>query len=176
MAMRTARLATSSRVVALLFGVLAAWLAPVAPARSSEPDEGERSEGAGISWALLPIVGYSPETSFSGGAKFRDSDLFGWGAVFDLQASYAVEQQQYAEVGLEDPHVFGSRFSLASDVVWDSDPAKEFFGLGNDSRGPDSSSSHLLQNASARVALGVWLLPELHYSFAVSLGKIIDWD
>lgn len=172
--MRTTRLATPSRVVAFLIGALAAWFVPTPPPAVADDasEEAEQGEPRGISWALLPIVGYSPETSFSGGAKFRDTDLFGWGAVFDVQGSYALEQQQYAEIGLEDPHVFGSRFSVASDVVWDSDPSKEFFGLGNDAPGPDPSSSHLFQDASVRVALGVWLLPQLQYSFAIAVRQV----
>lgn len=169
---QTTRLATAARVVAFLIGIVA-LSASVQPPRAAPVDSATReAERAGISWALLPIVGYSPETSVSGGAKFRESDLLGWGAIFDVQGSYALEQQQYAEVGLEDPHVFESRFSLAADLVWDSDPSKEFFGLGNDSSGPDPSSSHLAQVASARLALGVWLLPELHYSFAIALRQV----
>ncbi len=135
----------------------------------------ERAAGAeskGITWALLPIVGYSPETSFSGGAKFRESDLFGWGAALDLQGSYALEQQQFARIAVEDPHLFGSRFSLAAAVAWESDPGKEFFGLGNDSEGPDAASTHLFQDASARLALGVWLTPKLHYAFSAEVRQV----
>ncbi|MFN7951917.1 MAG: BamA/TamA family outer membrane protein [bacterium] len=158
------------RRAACLLGCAGCVLVGAAIARADEPPA-EKHE-LGITWALLPIVGYSPETSASGGAKFRESDLFGWGAAFDVQGSYALEQQQYARIALEDPHLFGSRFSLASSVAWESDPGKEFFGLGNDSLGPDPASTHLFQDASARLALGVWLTAQLHYGFSAEVRQV----
>ncbi len=152
-----------------------AWLSmlAVSPGRAADQGSGstEPAQG-GITWALLPIVGFSPETSASGGAKFRDSDLFGTGTVLDLQGSYALKEQQFGSVLLEDPHVFDSVFSVGLDVSWASDPAKEFFGLGNDSDGPNAASSHLFQDASARVSLGVWLTSTLRYSFAIAVRQL----
>jgi outer membrane protein assembly factor BamA len=165
-------------LTATLIGVLALTATPAAALHYLEPEESisdllvemsvqhreekeKKEKEGGREWAIVPQVGYGPETSFVIGAKFTDRNILSSGATFDLDAVYAIEGQQGLTVGLASPTSITDRFPLIIRASYKLDPKRRFFGLGNNKQGPDQVSRHELQRLGGDVTLGWRVLNNL---------------
>jgi len=117
----------------------------------------ERSQG----WAALPQVGYSPEKGPNGGIKFTDRSATPERLMIDIEGSYAAEGQRNASLAVVAPHFFGDNLIAALEARYSFDPAKEFFGLGNNEVGPDPLSTHEFRLLSAVGTLAARPLPRV---------------
>jgi outer membrane protein assembly factor BamA len=137
-------------------------------------EAGDESEDVGKrQWALLPQLGYAPDTGPVLGAKFTHRNLLGKGITFDLDGIYAVinQRQSYA-VSIGHPHLADDRFLVQLRVKWRFDPQREFFGLGNNDIGPDPASTHEFQDLNGTL-LGGWRpWPRLALNVGVRLRTV----
>ena len=120
------------------------------PPRADDPTTRERS------WAVLPQLGYGPETGPLVGGKFTHRDLFGTGVTFDVDGNAALEGQYGLSFELGSPHLADDRFLALLEVEFDLDPQEEFFGLGNNELGsdPEALSTHQDQSTSGQLTFG----------------------
>jgi outer membrane protein assembly factor BamA len=105
-------------------------------------------------WAVLPQVGYGPETGPVGGAKFGHRDLAGVGITLDLDGTYALNRQQSLELEVGSPHLLEARFLALLRAQYYLDPTQDFFGLGNNDVGPDPASTHSFEEWNGELAVG----------------------
>lgn len=136
------------------------------------PRDVEEEGQAGRRWAVLPQVGYGPETGPLVGAKFTHRDLFGLGATFDLDGTIALEEQQSLALALGTPHLGGDRFLALFEVRWDTDPQVDFFGIGNNDLGPDVASTHGERRVGGAFTLGWRPWPRLAVGATVALRHV----
>ena len=122
----------------------------------TRPDEyGEKEKTEARRWAVLPQVGYGPDTGPLGGLKFMHRDLFDRGVTFDVQGNYSLNQQQSLSLGIGAPDVLGDqRFLALFSVGYDLDPQRDFFGLGNNDVGPDPASTNEERDVAGELTLG----------------------
>ena len=121
-------------------------------------------EGRTLPFAILPQVGYGPETGPKAGVKFEGRDLFGGSTVGDVNLLIALKRQQKATVNVGNTDLNG--FMLFGTLAWYTDPAVEFFGLGNNEIGPDELSNHGMRRARVGLTVGYRILQK----FAVVLA------
>ena len=121
----------------------------------TRPDEYEEEETHGRRWAIVPQVGYGPETGPLGGLKFTHRDLFNSGVMFDVEGDYSLNQQQSFSMGIGAPDVLGDqRFLALFHMEYDLDPQRDFFGLGNNDVGPEPASTHEERFIGGELTLG----------------------
>jgi outer membrane protein assembly factor BamA len=136
------------------------------------PPEVEDEGHKGRQWAIIPQVGYGPDTGPVGGAKFTHRNLGGVGLTLDLDGTYALEQQQSFSLGIGSPHLFGDRALIFFRAEYDSDPQMEFFGLGNNDVGPDAASTQYDQQADGFLTIGWRPWRRLALNFSVGLRDV----
>jgi len=130
------------------------------PGRASTNEQ----EGRALPFAILPQVGYGPETGPKAGVKFEGRDLFGGSTVGDVNLLVGLNRQQKAKINVGNPEL--GPFLLFGTLAWYQDPAVEFFGIGNNNIGPEALSNHDMQRARVGVTFGYRILRR----FAVVLG------
>jgi outer membrane protein assembly factor BamA len=136
----------------------------------AEPGEAAAEEGEGVAerrWAILPQLGFGPETGFVFGAKFTDRDFLASGATFDVDGVFSFEDQQYFSLQLASPDSFSERFPILVRGVFDIDPRRRFFGLGNNDQGPDPASSHLIQRFGGDITVGWRVIEDMSLNLQV---------
>src|SRR6185503_11204108 len=101
------------------------------------PEPGEE-DIAKRKWAVLPQVGYGPETGPEVGVKYEHRNLAGRGITLDVDATVALNRQQGLGLSLGYPHLMGDRFLALLRANFSLDPQVDFFGLGNNDVGPDA--------------------------------------
>jgi outer membrane protein assembly factor BamA len=121
-------------------------------------------EGRSLPFAILPEAGYGPETGPQVGVKFDGRDLFGGSTVADVNLLVALKRQQRATVNVGNPEL--GAFMIFGTAAWYTDPAVEFFGLGNNEIGPDPLSNHEMRRARLGLTVGY----RLFRRFAVVLA------
>src|SRR5262249_54055656 len=127
----------------------------------------------GRQWAILPQLGYGPDTGPVVGIKFTHRNLLRTGITLDVDATYAVvNNQQSHGIKIMQPHLFGDRFFLPVYGQIHYDPKRECSGLGNSDRGPDPASTHAYQDMFGILALGYRLLPRLSLNFSVMFREV----
>jgi outer membrane protein assembly factor BamA len=119
-------------------------------------------------WALLPQLGYGPDTGAVAGLKFTDRDLLDSGATLDLDGVYATEGQQSYAVTLGSPFLVDNRILLLTRAYYFLDPQREFFGLGNNDQGSDPASTNAIEDFGGWITLGWRPLERL--AFDLQLG------
>lgn len=121
-------------------------------------------------WALLPQFGYGPDTGILFGPKFAHRDLFGTNTTMDLDATYAINQQQSFALSLGSPYMFSSRFLVLLRAKYSLDPQRYFFGIGNNAPSPDGdpTSTHEFQETAGAITVGYRPFDRL--AFNASLG------
>jgi outer membrane protein assembly factor BamA len=135
--------------------------------RSEEYGE---EEAEGRRWAILPQVGYGPDTGPLGGLKFTHRNLLGSGVTFDVEGDYSLNQQQSLGVTVGAPDVFGDgRFLAMLSADYGLDPQRDFFGLGNNDVGPDPASTHEERDVGGELTLG-WRPFRGRLAVAASVG------
>ncbi len=124
-------------------------------------------------WALLPQVGFAPDTGPMAGAKFAHRDLFETGTAMDLDATYAWNEQQSFSFSLGSPELLDGRFLVLLRFKYYFDPQRDFFGLGNnDKPEPSPASTHAFQEVGGAVTVGWRPLQRLAFNFAVGLRDV----
>jgi outer membrane protein assembly factor BamA len=148
---------------------------------SSPKAEGEEEENvAERRWAILPQLGFGPETGFEFGAKFTDRDFLSSGATFDVDALYAIEDQQYLSVELARPEFLGKKWTLMMRALFRNNPRRRFFGLGNNDQ-EDLASRHEIQQFGGEITSGWEVVPHLSlnlqiagWRYDIRNGKSVD--
>ncbi|MEO6029495.1 MAG: BamA/TamA family outer membrane protein [Candidatus Binatia bacterium] len=165
--------ATAAIVVILVLGL--AGLAAATPENDLDPENlisdslperapTDEKEGRSLPFAILPQVGYGPDTGPKAGIKFEGRDLFGGSTVGDVNLLVALKRQQKATVNVGNTDLNG--FMLFGTLAWYTDPSVEFFGLGNNEIGPDELSNHGMRRARVGLTVGYRILQK----FAVVLA------
>jgi len=116
-------------------------------------------------WAVLPQLGYGPDTGGLVGIKFADRNA-GAGTTIDLGATYAMNQQQELVLSLGAPHLIDDNFLVVVRAKYYMDPQRDFFGLGNNNVGPKPASTHKFQDLGGALTVG-WRATE---QLAVNVG------
>jgi outer membrane protein assembly factor BamA len=117
-------------------------------------------------WAVLPELGYGADTSVELGAKFTDRDLGGTDTTLDVEGLYGIQGSEELALSIASPHLQHDHFVALLNLEYVMDPSRDFFGLGNNDVGPDALSTHLFEQAQARVAVAWRPVPRL----ALQLG------
>lgn len=127
----------------------------------SLPSHAQVDESAGrrLPFAVLPQAGYGPATGPKVGVKFEGRDLLGGSTVGDVNLLIALERQQKATVNVGNTEL--GPFLLFGTGAWYTDPAVEFFGLGNNEVGPDPLANYEMRRARFGLTLGYRLLRKL---------------
>jgi outer membrane protein assembly factor BamA len=87
--------------------------------------------------------------------KFAHRNVFKSGVTFDVDGTYAVfNNQQQHTITLGQPHLFDDRFLALLRIKYRYDPQREFFGLGNNNRGPEPASTHAYEDMFAVLTFG----------------------
>jgi len=121
----------------------------------TRPEEYGEEETEGRRWAVIPQVGYGPDTGPLGGLKFTHRNLFGSGVTFDVAGDYSLNQQQSLGFSVGAPDVLGDgRFLAMFSADYGLDPQRDFFGLGNNDVGPDPVSTHEERDVAGELTLG----------------------
>ncbi len=111
-------------------------------------------EAKGRQWAVLPQVGFGPDTGAAGGVKFTHRNLAGEGITLDVDGTYALKGQKDYKVTVGTPHLLDDRFLTLFRVRSYYDPEQEFFGLGNNNVGQDPASTHSYEQYDGELTLG----------------------
>jgi outer membrane protein assembly factor BamA len=130
-------------------------------AAAGEEDTAERR------WAILPQLGFGPETGVLFGAKFTDRDFLASGATFDVDAVFSLEDQQYFSLEFASPDSFSKRFPILVRALFNVDPRRRFFGLGNNDVGPDPASSHELQRFGGDITVGWRIIDDMSLNLQI---------
>jgi outer membrane protein assembly factor BamA len=129
-------------------------------------------ETAGRRWAILPQVGYGPDTGAVGGVKYAHRDLFGSGVTFDADGTYSRKQHLSLALSLGSGRLFNDRVILLVRARYGFDPQQEFFGLGNNDVGPDPASTHEFQEIGGAVTFGWRPFERLAFNFAIGARQV----
>lgn len=116
-------------------------------------------DAQGLSFTILPQVGFGPETGPKVGVKFEGRDLFGGRTFVDLNALVALQLQQRAAITIGNPRL--GRFMAFGTLSWYRDPTLEFFGTGNNDVGGEALSNHDLRRGRAGLFLAYRVLPRV---------------
>jgi len=138
------------------------------------PDHFEQRDISQRQWAVLPELGYGPDTSILAGVKFAHRNLFHNGTTLDLEGTYAFNQQELASVTLGSPHLFDDRVILLLHGKYYLDPQREFFGLGNNDAASDPTlpTSHEFQDASGMLTIGWRPWTRLALNFSIGARRV----
>ena len=126
----------------------------------------------GRRWAVLPEFGYGPDTGVEFGAKFTDRDLAATGITLDVEALYALKQQQKLDLSIGSPHLGGDRFLVLLEADYTKDPQRDFFGLGNNNVGSDELSTHLYERGEGLLIGGWRPVPRLALDLGIGLRHV----
>src|SRR5690348_15501818 len=131
-------------------------------------------EPRGRQWAVLPQIGFGPDTGPVGGLKFTHRDVGGEGVTVDVDATAALEGQQDLNVVVGTPHLLDDRFLAVLRLRYYFDPEQEFFGVGNNEVGPDPASTHSYKQQDAELTFGwrPWHHLAVDFNAALRLVKI----
>ncbi len=119
-------------------------------------------------WAVIPEVGYDPESGGDGGLKFTHRNVAGTGATLDVEATYARNSQESVTLVLGTPHLLNDRFLTLLEADYYYDPSQKFFGLGNNDIGPDPASTQSYERYDGKFTGGWRPWPRL--ALAASFG------
>ena len=126
----------------------------VADLMATPPRRAEATAVAARQWAVLPEVGFGPDTGPLVGAKFTHRDVAGSGVTLDVEGTQALERQQSLALTAGTPHLGHDRVCALFEARFKLDPEREFFGLGNNNVGPDPVSTHEFQRTQAFLTVG----------------------
>jgi outer membrane protein assembly factor BamA len=138
-----------------------------APEKAEEEEGPEKAQGKAAlqpqasqpmrSWAILPQIGFTPEKGANAGIKFKDRDISPLHLTLDLAANAAIKGQFHLDSTLISPSFFSERLMLLAEGEYYADPTKEFFGLGNNTVGPDALSTNRYERFYGTLAIGLRL-------------------
>ena len=128
-------------------------------------------ETKGRQWAVLPQIGFGPDTGAVGGVKFTHRNVGGEGITLDVDGTYAFQQQEDLKLVVGTPHLLDDRFLTLLRVRYYKDPQQDFFGLGDNNIGPDPASTHLIEQYEGEFTFGWRPLPRLAIDFRAARQK-----
>lgn len=137
-----------------------------------EKPPGEPEKGSGKSWAILPQLGFGPDTGPLGGVKLTDRDISPAHMTLDFAGAVARQGQRDGDVSLLAPKWLGGWLTVLLEGHYRKDPAREFFGLGNNHVGPRALSLHDFQRAGGQFTLGLRPLKRLILAAAVGYDDV----
>jgi len=144
-------------------------IARILPEKKSPVEVGETEDQLAVrSWALLPQVGFGPQTGILGGLKFVDRDLLGNRTTFDLEGLYSENSQRIVRLTVATPPLWEDRLLILFRGAYVNDPIRRFWGLGNNDQGPDPVSVNGVEDIRAGVTFA-WR-PFERVSFNVESG------
>jgi outer membrane protein assembly factor BamA len=120
------------------------------------PEPGEKGEGGGLPFAVLPQVGYGPETGPKLGVKFDGRNLFGGATFVDVNLLGAAQRQIKTQLTVGNPRL--GDFLVFGTASYYRDPSMEFFGIGNNDVGPEELSNQDLKRGRIGFTLGYRVL------------------
>jgi len=123
-------------------------------------------------WAILPEVGYGPETGPVGGVKLTHRNVIGLGVTADLDATYALNRQQRFVATIGWPHGLDDRILVLARLRYDLDPEFDFFGIGNNDVGPHEVSTHLQERTTGDLVVGWRPYPRLALNAGVEVSHV----
>lgn len=135
------------------------------------PVESE-SEAAARRWAVLPQIGFGPETGPVGGLKYEHRNVGDSGVTLDVDGVFALNKQQSFQFSAGTPHLLDDRFLVLFSTSYDVDPTQEFFGLGNNDVGPDPASTHSIERAQGSLTLGWRPWSRVALNFGIGLRHV----
>jgi outer membrane protein assembly factor BamA len=136
------------------------------------PDDEEATDAAARRWAVLPQIGYGPETGPEAGLKYGHRNIADSGVTLDIDGVYALNQQQSFGLSVGYPDIMDERFLVLAKASYDADPTYDFFGLGNNDLGPDPVSTHRIESAVGSLTAGWRPWPRLAVNFSVGLRHV----
>jgi outer membrane protein assembly factor BamA len=129
-------------------------------------------EVAARRWAVLPEIGYAPDTGAVAGAKFTHRDFLATDTTIDVEALYGTEGAYEIDFTFASPSLVGKRIMVLARAGYVNDPARDFFGLGNNDLGPDPLSTHGYERARALVAVAWRPTPRLALGAATGVYNV----
>ena len=139
------------------------------PGTASTLDLGQRP------WAVLPQVGYGPETGILGGIKLTHRDIAGRGIAGDLQAAYALEKQQAYAASLASPSLVDDRLLLVMRMRYGFDPGRRFFGIGNNNLADGPPSTFAYEEIGGAVTVGWKPFRRLAFNVGLGVREVHTW-
>jgi outer membrane protein assembly factor BamA len=124
-------------------------------------------------WAILPELGYGPDTGPMVGAKYAHRDLY-QGTTLDLEGTYALNEQRFLALSVGSPHLLDDRLLILLRAKYYFDPQREFFGLGNNdySEDPELPATYEFQELAGGLTIGWRPFQRLAFNFAVGLRRV----
>ena len=123
-------------------------------------------------WAVLPELGYAPDTGPVLGAKFTDRDLAGTDSTLDVEGLFSVKGLEDVHLAVASPHIADDQFLFLFNAAYLNDPQRDFFGLGNNDVGPDALSTHRFERAEAFAAAAWHPAPRLALQLGVGVRHV----
>lgn len=136
------------------------------------PDDEEAHDAAARRWAVLPQIGYGPETGPEVGVKYGHRNIADSGVTIDVDGVYALNKQQSFGLSVGYPDIMDERFLVLFKAGYDADPTFDFFGLGNNDLGPDPVSTHRIESGLGSLTAGWRPWPRLAVNFSVGLRHV----
>lgn len=124
-------------------------------------------------WAILPELGYAPDTGPLVGAKYSHRDVYE-GTTLDFEGTYALNQQRLLALSVGSPHLLDDRLLILLRAKYYFDPQREFFGLGNNDyrEDPELLATYEFQELAAGLTIGWRPFQRLAFNFALGLRHI----
>jgi outer membrane protein assembly factor BamA len=105
-------------------------------------------------WAVLPQVGYSPDSGPLVGAKYTERNRGNYGVTLDFDATASLTRKQSLSIAVGTPRLGHDRFLTLFEGQFVLDPQRDFFGLGNSDADRGALSVHEYQRAQGIFAFG----------------------
>jgi outer membrane protein assembly factor BamA len=144
----------------------------IAELLATPPSDAAESDAAARRWAVLPQIGYGPETGPEAGLKYEHRNLGDTAVTLDVNGVFALNKQQAFELSVGTPHLLDDRFLVLFSARYDVDPTYDFFGLGNNDVGPDPVSTHAIERAQGALTVGWRPWPHVAIDFGVGLRHV----
>ncbi|HVN86065.1 MAG TPA: BamA/TamA family outer membrane protein [Candidatus Binatia bacterium] len=123
-------------------------------------------------WAVLPQVGYGPDTGPVMGAQFSHRDVFDSGTAISTSAVYALNHQQSYSFSVASPHLMDDRLLLMLRGKYYYDPQRFYFGIGNNDIGPDPLATYGFQDAGGALTIGYRVFERVAINFAIGIREV----
>jgi len=124
-------------------------------------------------WAILPELGYAPDTGPLAGAKYAHRDMYK-GTTLDFEGTYALNLQRSLALSVGSPHLLDDRLIILFRGKYYFDPQREFFGLGNNDyrQDPELPSTYEFQELAGGLTVGWRPFERLAFNFALGLRRV----
>ena len=126
-------------------------------------------------WAVLPLIGYGPESGVLGGVEFCHRDLFGSGVSLDVNGLYGLEGQQSFGLSVGSPYFAKGRLLFVLRGRFLVDVNRPFFGLGMNEVGSEPVSDQDIQDAAGALTVGWRAFEHMAFNFTLGARNVQLW-